>query len=278
METHFSTDKSYRTSGAPRREPAPRDGDSKATTNTVVILHPESDRAPPPTKTEPELLSHSANATETRMSPWAYPLKSAEDRVLAALMLLVSGPLLVLIALAVKIESRGPALIKHLQHSFGGSLVPVWKFRCVSLNGATRPLKGYVIKTAPRLTYVGRFLRASSLEDLPQLISVMCGKISIVGLQPDVPSAESEKGFIFAAVDQCAAQQRFRPGITSLSRVNNWCGGAVSAEAMKKRAEDDLYYINNWSIWLDLWIIVRTIRLVLMEPQAYDSATGSQFR
>jgi lipopolysaccharide/colanic/teichoic acid biosynthesis glycosyltransferase len=182
-------------------------------------------------------------------------------------MLLITGPLLVLIALAVKIDSRGPTLTKHLQSGVGGSLVPVWKFRCVSLDGATRPPKGYVIKTAPRLTFVGRFLRASSLEDLPQLISVLSGKLSIVGPQPYVPSADTEKPSIFAAVDQCAARQHFRPGIASFSRVNNWCGGAVSAEAMEKRAKDDLYYMNNWSIWLDLWIIFRTIRLILMEPQ-----------
>ena len=182
-------------------------------------------------------------------------------------MLLFAGPLLVLIALAVKIAARGPALTKHLQPGFGGSLVPVWKFRCVSLDEATRPPKGYVIKTAPRLTHVGRFLRASGLEDFPQLLSVLSGKISIVGPQPYVPSAESEKPSIFAAVEQCAARQQFRPGLISLSRVNDWRGGAGSAEAMEKRAKDDLYYISNWSIWLDLRIIFRTIRLILMEAQ-----------
>ena len=93
-----------------KRDSAQRDGDNKATTKTGVILHPELKCAPPP-ETESKPISHHANATETNLSPWAYRLKNAEDRVLAALILLFTGPLLVIIALAVKIDSRGPTLI-----------------------------------------------------------------------------------------------------------------------------------------------------------------------
>ena len=254
MGTHSSTDESYRTGRAARWQHSRRDDDNKAATNVVDFPHPELSRElAPETGAEPR--SSTANAIGPRLPTWTYRLKNIEDRVLAATMLLVTGPLLAFIALAVKIDSRGPALTKRLQPGFGGSLIPVWKFRCVSLGQATQ------------LTGVGRFLRASSLEDLPQLFSVLSGKLSIVGPQPYVPSDESEKPSILAAVYRCATRHQFRPGITSLSRVNDRCVDAVSAEKLEKRAKDDLSYMNDWSIWLDIRIIFRSVRSFLTEPQ-----------
>lgn len=254
MGTHSSTDESYRASRAARWQHSRRDDDNKAATNVVEFPHSELSRGlAPETGAEPR--SNPADAIEPRLPAWTYRLKNAEDRVLAASMLLITGPLLAFIALAVKIDSPGPALTERLQLGFGGALIPVWKFRCVPLDQATQ------------LTGVGRFLRASSLEDLPQLFSVLSGKLSIVGPQPYVPSGESEKPSILVAVDRCATRRQFRPGITSLSRVNDRCVDAVSAGKLEKRAKDDLSYMNDWSIWLDIRIIFRSVRLFLMEPQ-----------
>lgn len=203
------------------------------------------------------------------LSGWSHVYKNAEDRVLAVVFLTIFALPMALIALAIKLDSSGPVLFRQKRQGFNDNPIEVWKFR--SMQDHQADVNGLVqaTKEDPRVTRVGRFLRRTSLDELPQLFNVLRGEMSIVGPRPHEPTTKA-KGHLFEEiVDQYAARHRVKPGITGWAQVNGWRGETDTLDKIQKRVEHDLYYIDNWSIWLDLMILGKTLVVVLKGDKAY---------
>jgi len=200
---------------------------------------------------------------------WSRVVKWFEDRVLCAMMLIAIAPLMALIALAIRLDSPGPILFAQNRFGFNNKLIGVLKFRTMHMekcdpSGATRTLPN-----DPRVTRVGRILRSFSLDELPQLINVLRGEMSLVGPRPHVPAMKAGERLYHEAVDTYFRRHRVKPGITGWAQVNNARGEIDSLEKARRRVIYDLYYIDNWSFWFDLKILFLTIRVTLRRQNAY---------
>ena len=203
------------------------------------------------------------------ISGWSYVGKYVEDLVLAALILLFVAPLMLFIALAIKLESPGPVFFRQKRHGFNYNPFEVWKFRTMYTNMADPDGATQTTKNDPRVTGVGQFLRKSSLDELPQLINVLRGDMSIVGPRP-LPIGLTASGRRFEdVVDRYAARHRIKPGITGWAQVSGWRGETDTLEKIQRRVECDLHYIDNWSIWFDIVIIFRTFGALIKNENAY---------
>jgi Undecaprenyl-phosphate glucose phosphotransferase len=202
------------------------------------------------------------------LSPAAAFAKRIEDIVLSSLLLLVTGPIMLVASIAIKLESRGPVLFRQLRQGLSGSAIEVLKFRTMYEHLGDRLASRQTLRGDPRVTRVGAFLRRHSLDELPQLFNVLVGTLSLVGPRPHAP-ATTAGGQSLELVANYTARHRMKPGITGWAQVCGWRGNLDTLEKAGRRVEHDLYYIENWSLLLDLWIIVRTIGLVLHDDQAF---------
>jgi exopolysaccharide biosynthesis polyprenyl glycosylphosphotransferase len=195
-------------------------------------------------------------------------IKRIEDVVIAGLCLVVTLPLMLVIALCIKLDSRGPVLFG--QKRLGANNLPfnLLKFRSMYVEQAD-PLGHQLTRAGdPRITRVGRFLRMTSMDELPQLINVLRGDMSLVGPRPHALAA-SAAGISYArAISEYPIRHRVKPGITGWAQVNGWRGETKTIEQIRQRVEHDLYYIENWSLTLDLIILGRTIFAVLSRANA----------
>ncbi len=198
------------------------------------------------------------NLYDKPLSDWDYVLKLLEDRVLAAAFLLLLSPLLALIAVAIKLDSKGPIFFKQRRYGFNNELVEVYKFRTLKHEAADANAAKLVTANDDRVTRVGRFLRRSSFDELPQFITVLKGDMSIVGPRPHAILAKAGDELYGDVVDGYFARHRVKPGITGWAQINGWRGETDTREKILRRTEHDLYYIENWSLLLDLYIIART--------------------
>jgi Undecaprenyl-phosphate glucose phosphotransferase len=191
----------------------------------------------------------------TPMSKSAVLLKRLFDITSAGLGLLLLSPLLAVVALAIVAESRGPIIYKQARRGFNGETFLIWKFRSMSVTES-----GYDMKQAqrddPRITRVGRFIRATSIDELPQLVNVLIGQMSLVGPRPHAISHDEELSHQLAIY---AHRQRIKPGITGWAQVHGFRGETSSAAQIEGRVAHDIYYIDNWSIFLDIWTLVLTV-------------------
>ncbi len=203
---------------------------------------------------------------EKPISDWNYLLKAAEDLVLASLILVLILPLLAFIAAAIKLDSRGPVLFRQKRYGFNNELFDVYKFR--TMHHGRPPEKGVpqAKRDDPRVTRVGGFLRRTSLDELPQVFNVLGGSMSLVGPRPHAVAHNEEYALIIAGY---FARHRVKPGITGWAQVNGLRGETDTAEKMKARVEHDVYYIENWSFFLDLRILAMTVFVVLGQETAY---------
>ncbi len=194
--------------------------------------------------------------------------KRLTDLAVAGLALLVLAPLLAVIALAVRLDSPGPVLFRQPRRGFNNGVFTVFKIR--TMRHDLRDPEGgrLTARGDPRVTRVGRVLRRSSLDELPQLFNVLRGEMSVVGPRPHALSAKAGDTPYAEAVQTYARRYRVRPGITGWAQVNGWRGGTGTLEDIENRVACDLYYIENWSIWLDLRIIAMTL-CNLTGKQAY---------
>jgi len=192
---------------------------------------------------------------ETPLQGFNSLLKRTEDIVLSVFTLLLTSPLMFLIALGIKLTSRGPVLFKQWRYGLDGHPIEVYKFRTMTVCE-----NGYEFRQAvqcdPRVTAFGAFLRKTSLDELPQLINVLQGRMSIVGPRPH-PVALNES--FRQKVPGYMLRHKVRPGITGLAQVNGWRGETDTIEKMEKRIEYDLEYLRQWSLFLDFKIIALTI-------------------
>jgi len=192
-------------------------------------------------------------------------VKNVSDFVLASIILLFLSPLMLCIALAVKITSPGPAIFKQRRYGLNGEEIIVYKFRSMTVSeDGSQIVQAHI--NDPRITRIGAFLRRTSLDELPQFINVLQGRMSIVGPRPH---AVAHNELYRKLIKGYMLRHKVRPGITGWAQVNGLRGETEVLEKMQARIEFDLHYLQNWSIWLDLWIIIRTVWVVLRRDNAY---------
>ncbi|TDL88984.1 exopolysaccharide biosynthesis polyprenyl glycosylphosphotransferase [Meridianimarinicoccus aquatilis] len=186
-------------------------------------------------------------------------LKRAFDLSIASLLLVVLAPVLAIVAVLIRLDSPGPVFFRQVRHGFNDRPIRVWKFRSMYHDQADAAAMRVVVRGDPRVTRVGKFLRKSSLDELPQLFNVFGGTLSLVGPRPHAVAAQSSRQEAFdRIVDGYSARHRLPPGITGWAQVNGWRGEVDDPESLRARFAHDLFYIENWSLWFDLAILVRT--------------------
>jgi undecaprenyl-phosphate galactose phosphotransferase/putative colanic acid biosynthesis UDP-glucose lipid carrier transferase len=197
---------------------------------------------------------------------WAeLALKRGIDLVLASTLLLALVPLFLVVAMLIKLESRGPVIFSQRRKGFNGKEFKIFKFRTMKVLE-----DGQIVLQArrndPRVTRVGRLLRTTSVDELPQLFNVLCGQMSLVGPRPHAVAHDDSYNKVIA---KYALRQHVKPGLTGWAQVNGFRGETVQLELMKQRVDCDLWYIRNWSFWLDLRILALTSFELLRRRNAY---------
>jgi putative colanic acid biosynthesis UDP-glucose lipid carrier transferase len=192
-------------------------------------------------------------------------MKRVTDVVLASIALLVLAPLMVLIALAVKLTSAGPALFRQRRYGLHGEEIMIYKFRSMRVceDGA---VVNQATRQDPRITPLGRILRSTSLDELPQLLNVLEGKMSVVGPRPH---AVAHNEVYRKLINGYMIRHKVRPGITGLAQVNGLRGETETVEKMRERVRFDLEYLSHWSPWLDVKIIFKTLWVIARDQNAY---------
>jgi len=201
---------------------------------------------------------------------WDAVTKEAEDLLIGGILTLLLLPVLAIIALAIKLNSPGPIIFKQRRHTFNNREFDIYKFRTMRWNptAAVESLK-QTSRHDDRVTRVGRFLRASSLDELPQLFNVLRGEMSLVGPRPHAVNMRTEDRLGSEITDMYAHRHRVKPGITGWSQVNGARGATHTTAQLRRRVELDLHYIENWSLLLDLKILVLTPGEVIKRTNAY---------
>jgi Undecaprenyl-phosphate glucose phosphotransferase len=192
------------------------------------------------------------------LTGWNGLIKLLEDKLLAGMILLMFAPIMLLIGLAIKLDSPGPVFFRQKRYGFNNQLIEVWKFRSMYHHLRDDNADRLTTKRDPRVTRVGAFLRRTSLDELPQLINVLRGDMSIVGPRPHAIKAKAGGRLYEEVVAEYAVRHKVKPGLTGWAQVNGWRGETEVEEQIIKRVEHDLYYIENWSLWLDIKILLMT--------------------
>ncbi len=203
------------------------------------------------------------------LKSWSRVIKWLEDRILSTILLVVFMPLMGLIALIIRLESPGPILFVQDRFGFNDKLIRVLKFRTMRAENCDQSGSTRTVPNDSRVTRVGRVLRSLSLDELPQLINVLRGEMSLVGPRPHVPAMKAGERLYHEAVDNYCLRHHVLPGLTGWAQVNNSRGQIDSLAAARRRVALDIYYIDNWSLWLDLKIIFMTARVALSRENAY---------
>jgi Undecaprenyl-phosphate glucose phosphotransferase len=193
-------------------------------------------------------------------------LKRLEDLVISIILLVLLSPILLVIALVIKLDSPGPVIFRQKRHGFNNQVFEVYKFRSMTVEDSASSEVKQATKNDRRVTRVGRVLRRSSLDELPQLFNVLFGHMSIVGPRPHAIQHNLEFG---AIILEYFGRHNVKPGITGWAQVNGLRGETDTVDKMHRRVEYDLHYIENWSLMLDLKILVMTAFAVWFQETAY---------
>lgn len=227
----------------------------------------------------PDLYSYSTHTTEVRMignmqavsilsSPFddgGAIIKRAEDLIFGTIITLLISPLMLIIAIGIKLTSRGPVIFKQDRYGLSGQKITVYKFRSMRVM-ENADVVTQATKQDPRVTRFGSFLRRKSLDELPQFINVLQGRMSIVGPRPHAIAHNEEYRKI---VDNYMIRYKVKPGITGLAQVSGYRGEVDTLDKMEKRVQYDIEYIQNWSLWLDIKIILKTMTKGFSGENAY---------
>jgi Undecaprenyl-phosphate glucose phosphotransferase len=204
------------------------------------------------------------------ITDWDVVMKSLFDTLVGGLMLMAATPILALTAIAIKLDSRGPVFFKQKRYGFNNELIEVFKFRSMYVDQCDATASRLATRNDPRVTRVGRFIRKTSIDELPQLINVVFKRdLSLVGPRPHAVHAKAENRLYDEAVDGYFARHRVKPGITGWAQVNGWRGETDTHEKIQRRVEHDLYYIENWSVLFDLYILAKTPLALAKSENAY---------
>jgi Undecaprenyl-phosphate glucose phosphotransferase len=204
------------------------------------------------------------------ITDWDVVMKWLFDKFVGSLLLLGATPFLALTAIAIKLDSRGPVFFKQKRYGFNNELIEVYKFRSMYVDQCDATASKLATKDDPRVTRVGRFIRKASIDELPQLVNVVFkGNLSLVGPRPHAVHAKAENRLYDEAVDGYFARHRVKPGITGWAQINGWRGETDTHEKIQRRVEHDLYYIENWSVLFDLYILAKTPFALAKTENAY---------
>ncbi len=200
------------------------------------------------------------------LTGWNIALKAIEDRVLGVLLLILFAPVLAGVALAIRLESKGPVLFRQKRYGFNNRIFDIYKFRSMYHDRPPEQKTVQATKDDPRITRVGGFIRRTSLDELPQLFNVVGGAMSLVGPRPHAVDHNKEYGAIILGY---FARHRVKPGITGWAQVNGLRGETETLEKMEARVRYDTYYAENWSLLFDLQILARTAFVGFINKNAY---------
>ena len=204
------------------------------------------------------------------IADWDVVLKTIFDRVVGLLALVALSPLLLATAIAVKLDSKGPVFFKQKRYGFNNELIEIYKFRSMYADQLDYTVRQQVTRGDPRVTRVGRFIRKASIDELPQLFNVVFkGNLSLVGPRPHAVHAKAADRQYDDVVDGYFARHRVRPGITGWAQINGWRGETDTPLKIQRRVEHDLAYIENWSLFFDLYILAITPFALLKTENAY---------
>ena len=195
--------------------------------------------------------------------------KWVEDKLLAVLVLAFVGPLLAVIAMLIKLDSRGPVFFSQQRFGFNNNVIRVLKFRTMYEDSCDYSGAQRTVQRDPRVTRVGRILRSLSLDELPQLINVLRGDMSLVGPRPHAVAMKAGDRLYHQAVSSYPHRHRVKPGITGWAQVNGLRGEVDTLDKARRRVEYDLFYIAHWSLWLDLKILLMTVGILIARTDAY---------
>jgi len=204
------------------------------------------------------------------IADWDVVMKWLFDKIVGGLALIVALPVMAIVAIAIKLDSRGPVLFKQKRYGFNNELIEVYKFRSMYVEATDATAAKLVTKGDPRVTKVGRFIRKTSLDELPQFLNVVFkGNLSLVGPRPHAVHAKAVDRLYDEAVDGYFARHRVKPGITGWAQINGWRGETDNDEKIQRRVEHDLYYIENWSVLFDVYILAMTPFALAKTENAY---------
>lgn len=195
---------------------------------------------------------------------WGGVIKNVEDFFLGGIILVLSTPILLLLAIAIRLQGKGPILFAQQRHGFNNAVFKIYKFRTMTVSE-----DGDEIAQAkpddPRITALGKFLRRYSLDELPQLINVVRGEMSLVGPRPHALAHNHQYA---RTIENYSGRHKVKPGITGWAQVNGFRGETSENEMMEQRVRYDLAYVDNWSLWFDLKILILTIKAVVFPKNA----------
>ncbi len=204
------------------------------------------------------------------ISDWNMVFKWIFDKIVAILAIIILSPIMIITAIAIKLESRGPILFKQKRHGFNNEVFTIYKFRSMYVDQLDEKAEKQVDRNDKRVTRVGKFIRKTSIDELPQLFNVLKNDLSIVGPRPHVLEGKAENKLYSEIIDGYFARHKVKPGITGWAQINGWRGGTDTADKILRRVEHDLYYIENWSLLFDLKILLLTpISLISKSENAY---------
>ncbi|WP_169546225.1 undecaprenyl-phosphate glucose phosphotransferase [Sneathiella aquimaris] len=203
---------------------------------------------------------------DSPVSGWGSVLKWLEDRILSSLLLLIFMPVLICIAVAIKLESKGPVLFKQKRYGYNNQIFEIYKFRSMYVEEQTPDVTQQATKNDPRITKVGRFIRRTSLDELPQLLNVFLGTMSLVGPRPHAIDHNEEYSVL---IDGYFTRHKVKPGITGWAQVNGLRGETDTLEKMEARVEHDTYYCEHWSLLFDVQILIMTAFVGFINKNAY---------
>lgn len=196
---------------------------------------------------------------------WGGLLKTLEDYLIGVPAFIILSPLMLLIALAIKLEGKGPILFKQQRHGFNHKLFKIYKFRTMTVEEDGDTIT-QARKQDPRVTALGAFLRRYSLDELPQILNVLRGEMSLVGPRPHALAHNHQYA---QTIENYSGRHKVKPGMTGWAQVNGCRGETSENERMAERVRYDLEYIDNWSLWFDFKIMVLTFAAVLFPKNAY---------
>ena len=191
------------------------------------------------------------------------------DLAFASLALVIFAPVMLLVALAIRLESPGPVLFRQQRHGFNNRPIEVLKFRSMYADRCDPSAVRAVRRGDDRVTRVGRVIRRSSLDELPQLFNVLRGELSLVGPRPHATAARTGDLIYDAVAEAYSARHKVKPGVTGWAQINGWRGEMNTPEKIRARVEHDLHYVENWSLWLDLKILMLTPISLITTKNAY---------
>ncbi|MGX8007794.1 undecaprenyl-phosphate glucose phosphotransferase [Mesorhizobium sp. ORM8.1] len=203
------------------------------------------------------------------INDWDSVAKRAFDIVFSLIGIILFSPVMLATAIAIKLDSKGPVLFKQKRHGFNNEIVEVYKFRSMYTDRSDPTAKQTVTKNDPRVTRVGRFIRKTSIDELPQFFNSLLGSLSLVGPRPHAIAAQSHNLLYNEVVDGYFARHKVKPGVTGWAQINGWRGEMDTNEKIRMRTEYDLYYIENWSMLFDLRILFLTPIRLLNTENAY---------